>query len=187
MKYSDLVATSLDIREYYDTRIRIYNPERYKEFKNQNLAVCPLHNDTDPSMGIVYDKRLKSKQRYHCFGCGANGDIVKLHQEIEKRIHQKSLNYEDSAKDLAKLYNLSFTEEEIKDSNLSYVEELNKSQKLTNTILENPTHFSNRSYTKQFSKLLDLKSKGSSIKSIQHNLDILNVKLKESKRLEKVT
>src|SRR5699024_11647476 len=32
------------------------------------MACCPFHNDKTPSM--------KLDQRYHCFGCGADGDVI---------------------------------------------------------------------------------------------------------------
>ena len=32
------------------------------------MACCPFHNDKNPSMKI--DKR------FHCFGCGADGDVI---------------------------------------------------------------------------------------------------------------
>ena len=36
---------------------------------NRNgMAVCPFHNDKNPSM--------KVDRRYHCFGCGADGDVI---------------------------------------------------------------------------------------------------------------
>jgi len=34
-----------------------------------NMCCCPFHNDSTPSMKI-YDKN------YHCFGCGAHGDVI---------------------------------------------------------------------------------------------------------------
>ena len=36
--------------------------------KRNGMAVCPFHNDRDPSM--------KLDLRYHCFGCGADGDAI---------------------------------------------------------------------------------------------------------------
>ncbi len=179
MKYTDLVATSLDIKEYYDHHIRPINPNRYKEFTNKNLAVCPLHNDNDPSMGIIFDKRLKSKQRYHCFGCGASGDIVTLHQEILRRVNSKSLTYEDSAKDLATIYNLVFSDEDLAKSNLSWVEQLRLSEQSTLDIISSPV-LSNRDFTRQFAQLNDLSARGT-LDEVKLNLDALNLKLKESK------
>ena len=36
---------------------------------NRNgMAVCPFHNDRTPSM--------KVDKRFHCFGCGADGDVI---------------------------------------------------------------------------------------------------------------
>lgn len=36
-----------------------------------NMCRCPFHSDQTPSMKI-YDKN------YHCFGCGAHGDVIDL-------------------------------------------------------------------------------------------------------------
>jgi len=42
-------------------------------------ALCPFHPETTPSF-YVHPKL----QFYHCFGCGASGDVIKFVQEIEK-------------------------------------------------------------------------------------------------------
>ena len=36
--------------------------------RRNGMAVCPFHNDKNPSM--------KLDMRFHCFGCGADGDAV---------------------------------------------------------------------------------------------------------------
>ena len=38
------------------------------EVKRNNMACCPFHNDRTPSMKI--------DRRYHCFGCGEDGDVI---------------------------------------------------------------------------------------------------------------
>ena len=38
------------------------------------MACCPFHNDKTPSM--------KLDRRYHCFGCGADGDVIDLTAQI---------------------------------------------------------------------------------------------------------
>lgn len=38
-----------------------------QEFK----GLCPFHNDTSPSFYVIPKKR-----RYHCFACGAGGDVI---------------------------------------------------------------------------------------------------------------
>ena len=35
---------------------------------SRGMAVCPFHNDHDPSM--------KLDERFHCFGCGEDGDVI---------------------------------------------------------------------------------------------------------------
>lgn len=40
------------------------------------LALCPFHKDTKPSLSIVDDKGF-----YHCFACGAHGDVFKFLME----------------------------------------------------------------------------------------------------------
>lgn len=41
-------------------------------------ACCPFHHEKTPSFAVN-----ESEQFYHCFGCGASGDVVKFVQEIE--------------------------------------------------------------------------------------------------------
>ena len=38
------------------------------EVKQNGMACCPFHDDTHPSM--------KVDTRFHCFGCGADGDVI---------------------------------------------------------------------------------------------------------------
>ena len=41
-------------------------------------GLCPFHDERTPSFGIDPAQKL-----YHCFGCGAGGDVFKFVQEIE--------------------------------------------------------------------------------------------------------
>lgn len=38
------------------------------QVRRNGMAVCPFHSDKNPSM--------KVDQRFHCFGCGADGDVI---------------------------------------------------------------------------------------------------------------
>ncbi|MEN6626858.1 MAG: DNA primase [Candidatus Sumerlaeia bacterium] len=42
-------------------------------------ACCPFHNEKTPSFHVHPERGF-----YHCFGCGATGDVIKFVQEIEK-------------------------------------------------------------------------------------------------------
>ncbi len=41
------------------------------EVRRSRRALCPFHNDHDPSLLVTED-------HYHCFACGAHGDVVDL-------------------------------------------------------------------------------------------------------------
>lgn len=61
MNVFDAVKQSVTTRQaaemYYGLKIR-----------RNNMASCPFHNDRTPSM--------KVDKRFHCFGCGADGDVI---------------------------------------------------------------------------------------------------------------
>lgn len=42
-------------------------------------ALCPFHNEKTPSFYVNPERGF-----YHCFGCGASGDVIKFVQEIEQ-------------------------------------------------------------------------------------------------------
>ena len=41
-------------------------------------GICPFHNDSHPSMMVS-----KSRQTYHCFVCGAHGDVIDFIKEYK--------------------------------------------------------------------------------------------------------
>jgi DNA primase len=42
-------------------------------------GLCPFHNERTPSFHVDRDKGL-----YHCFGCGAGGDVIRFVREIDR-------------------------------------------------------------------------------------------------------
>lgn len=54
----------------------------YLSIKNAGTrfkALCPFHKEKSPSFTISPDRQI-----YHCFGCGAGGDVIRFVQEYEK-------------------------------------------------------------------------------------------------------
>lgn len=67
------------------------------------MGVCPFHNDKGPSMSVSQEKQL-----YHCFGCGASGNLVGFIMKI------RNLDYIDAIKYLGERSGIKI-ENEIQD------------------------------------------------------------------------
>lgn len=67
-----------------------------------NLSgLCPFHAEKSPSFTVS-----PSKQFYHCFGCGANGDAIRFLTEYS------GMTFIDAVKDLAQQVGLSLPEDD---------------------------------------------------------------------------
>src|SRR5574337_1245494 len=52
---------------------------KLKKAGAQNFSgLCPFHNEKTPSFSVH-----ATRQFYHCFGCGASGDVFSFVQKIE--------------------------------------------------------------------------------------------------------
>ena len=124
MNYSDYFP----ITEYYK---KVVMPiDRRYFMKGDKMMVCPLHEDVNPSMGIVRTK--EGKELYHCFGCNSWGDVVDLHQKVTKRLKKRYISKEAALKELCQLFNVDYdevstAEEENKaDTEIRVTEEIQK-------------------------------------------------------------
>jgi DNA primase len=52
------------------------------------MGVCPFHNDKGPSMSVSQDKQL-----FHCFGCGASGNVLGFIMRIRNMDFIDALKY----------------------------------------------------------------------------------------------
>lgn len=65
-------------------------------------GLCPFHTEKSPSFTVS-----PSKQFYHCFGCGKNGNAIGF------LIEHLGMNFREAVKDLAQQYGLQVPEEDI--------------------------------------------------------------------------
>lgn len=101
------------LTEYYvqhvfplDRRFRRWSP------KESSTVVCPIHEDTDPSMGFIM---TREGEKFHCFGCGAAGTLPELHRSVLRVHHGRFLDKEEARRDLYKIYGVE--EEDIPEEN----------------------------------------------------------------------
>jgi hypothetical protein len=67
------------IRETIDANLKISDVAYNYKIKNKGKKYyCPFHDDKDPSL-ILNDQ----KNIFHCFGCGAKGDIIEFVRRLE--------------------------------------------------------------------------------------------------------
>jgi DNA primase len=52
------------------------------------MGLCPFHNEKTPSFSVS-----PSKQMYHCFGCGAGGNVFTFLMEYENYTFLEAVNY----------------------------------------------------------------------------------------------
>lgn len=69
---------ALDIKADVDI-VRLIGRYRHLEKKGGEwVGLCPFHDDHDPSLSVNAEKGL-----WHCFGCGAGGDVIAFVQKAE--------------------------------------------------------------------------------------------------------
>ncbi len=63
------------------------------------LGLCPFHNEKTPSFSVS-----PSKEFFHCFGCGAGGDVITFVMKVE------NLGFIDAVQFLADKYNVRLSQ-----------------------------------------------------------------------------
>jgi DNA primase len=78
----------------------------------KHVGLCPFHSEKLPSFTVDDEKQL-----YHCFGCGAGGDVFTLIMEKE------SLSFPETLKYLAEKYNITLPEKKKLSPQVAKLEE----------------------------------------------------------------
>ena len=83
-KFCDELRAKLSIVDVVASKVKLVRKGR------EYQACCPFHNEKTPSFTVN-----EAKGFYHCFGCGAHGDIIKFEMEAN------NLPFMDAVKKLA--------------------------------------------------------------------------------------
>lgn len=83
------------IREKADIVEIVSGYTKLKKSGRRFVGLCPFHAEKTPSFTVDQEKGL-----YHCFGCGAGGDIFTFVMEKE------GLDFPSALEFLAKKYNI---------------------------------------------------------------------------------
>ncbi len=82
--FIDELLNLTDIVEFIDSYVPL------KKRGTSYIACCPFHNEKNPSFNVI-----SKKQFYHCFGCGASGNVISF------AINYLNLNFPDAIDTLA--------------------------------------------------------------------------------------
>jgi DNA primase len=93
-------------------------------------GVCPFHADTDPSFNVNPDRQF-----FHCFGCGASGDVFTFVQRIE------GLQFTETVERLAKRFGIELPERRMDPAARSAEERARQATRRRRTILEEAAQF----------------------------------------------
>lgn len=91
----DLVART-DIVELINSRVKL------KKAGRDYQACCPFHHEKSPSFTVS-----QSKQFYHCFGCGAHGNVISFLMDYDK------LEFPEAIEELAAMQGLEVPRENV--------------------------------------------------------------------------
>ena len=94
-------ANILEIASQYTT---------LKRSGRRHVGLCPFHSEKSPSFFVDDDKQL-----YHCFGCGAGGDIFTLLMEKER------FSFPETVRFLAEEYNIPLPDDGGDDTDIGCV------------------------------------------------------------------
>ena len=88
-------------------------------------GLCPFHTEKSPSFSVS-----PTKQFYHCFGCGKNGNAVGFLMD------HLGMNFVEAVKDLAQQYGLQVPEEDIPPAERARQAKAREQQATLSSVLE---------------------------------------------------
>ncbi|MFV0504161.1 MAG: DNA primase [Lachnospirales bacterium] len=77
-----------DLRSQIDIVDIIGQHVKLKRSGNNFFGLCPFHNEKSPSFSVSQDRQF-----YHCFGCGASGNVFTFIMEYERMDFPESIEF----------------------------------------------------------------------------------------------
>jgi DNA primase len=93
-EFIDDIIARTDIVELIDGRVSL------KKAGRNHQACCPFHNEKSPSFTVSQDKQF-----YHCFGCGAHGNVISFLMEFDR------LEFPEAIEELAQYHSIEVPRE----------------------------------------------------------------------------
>ena len=101
---------------------------RYVQLKKGGanfMGLCPFHGEKSPSFSVS-----PSKQFYHCFGCGKNGNAIGFLMD------HAGMNFVEAVQDLAQQYGMQVPEDEASPQDRARAQEQRQKQNTLTDVLE---------------------------------------------------
>ena len=89
------------------------------------MGLCPFHGEKSPSFSVS-----PSKQFYHCFGCGKNGNAISFLMD------HAGMTFIEAVKDLAQQYGLQVPEDDISPQDRAKAAQVREQQATLTSVLE---------------------------------------------------
>lgn len=91
------VKDGVNIKDYVNQVILKEIPWYYSDYTvdldSKAYIKCPLHGEDTPSFRVYDDTNT-----FYCFGCGAGGDVIRLHQLFVQSLSNSKVSFEDAVK-----------------------------------------------------------------------------------------
>jgi DNA primase len=105
---------------------------RYVQLKKGGanlMGLCPFHGEKSPSFSVS-----PTKQFYHCFGCGANGNAIGFLME------HAGMSFIEAVKDLAQQTGMQIPEDEASPQDRERAAQQRQKQVTLNSVLDKAAH-----------------------------------------------
>ena len=89
------------------------------------MGLCPFHGEKSPSFSVS-----PTKQFYHCFGCGKNGNAISFLMD------HAGMTFVEAVKDLAQQYGLQVPEDDVSPQDRAKAAQMREQQATLTSVLE---------------------------------------------------